>query len=619
MAQGFGAQLDDLLLRLHVGPRTPIQIETAPIQANRIQTSVDRQEFVSDFGETWARSDFTGGEGLDWAHRPNLTDRDDSRFWDSKGVRVARPSAGVRRELGLLSDTENILALAGAPQMAVLGSTLFVSDGTNVQVSTDPTGAAGWSVENPNAAEAAAAVAGLAVLGDQVYAALGANGVHRRDNAGTWAHYSGLTDAVGVWAAKGRVFVSTGESLYEVTDSAPTPVTALRTLPPGHTWVDVVDAGMILGAASDGYVYAWDTDDAGDLTLVEQTLFQHETPTCLGESQGSVFLGTVQGTIGRLWRAVLDDSGHLVGEVIREWQGAAPHGIAADREQVYTAVVEDGETHAWRYDVTEAAMFRHYVYADPGATELARVNGVLVAAVDGSGVWRPTSEFVAEGWLIGPLADFYSADVKLWVAASLDTGTLPDGTEATLWFTTDPDGLSDPDHSSWVRAMTANAQNPTGEEAPLANIAGRALAGMVRLSASADRLAEPTVQAFGFRAYLSEPDVVVTLPVNVSDIVAMPGRSPLRVPGRGAQVYQYLRDREGESALLQLFRPAETVRGVVASVGAQVPVLTRRGSQTAYALVQVRGRRVSLSGSAVDGTFGAGTFGSLMFGGASGG
>jgi hypothetical protein len=558
-AQGFDAQLDDLLLRLFVGPRTPIQREAAPAQANRVNTSVDREEFVSDFGEVFGRSDFTGGEGLDWAHRPNQGPRDRQRYWDAQGIDVGRPEPGRRRQLSLLRDVDQILESADvAPHMVAIGDTLFVTDGTQIQVGLDALGVTGWAAEDPNVAEGAQTVHMLAVFGDQLFAALGANGVHIRSSAGVWSHYSNLA-AVGVWVAKGRLFVSTGRALFEVSDADPNPAVALRTLAPGHAWVDVVDAGEIVGAGDDGYLYTWTVDELGALALAHQTLIQHEIPTCLGESQGQVFVGTRQGALGRLWKGGLSD-GQFAGEVVREWDNGAPTSIVADREQVYTTVVAGGETHAWRYDVVEGGLFRHFVYPAAGDTSLAVVDGTLFAAIDAAGVWRPAVEFVADGWLIGPLADFFSADIKLWVGAQIDAGLIPAGTSVELWYTTDPAGLSSPDHASWVRVRTLSSESEPTVEAPLASVEARALAGMIRLYATPARDAAPVVHAFGFRAYPSKSDVILTLPVNVSDVVALPGRAAIRVPGRGAEVQAALEAREGTATLLQVFRPPVVLR-----------------------------------------------------------
>ena len=84
-SQGFEANLDDLFLRFAVGPGRQMNINTAPLQAQAIQTSETPEDFQQEFGQIFSRTDFAGGGGLDKAHRRNAADTDFSRFWDSKG------------------------------------------------------------------------------------------------------------------------------------------------------------------------------------------------------------------------------------------------------------------------------------------------------------------------------------------------------------------------------------------------------------------------------------------------------------------------------------------------------------------------------------------------------
>ena len=87
-SQGFEANLDDLFLRFAVAPDRQMSINTAPLQAQAIQTSETPEDFQQEFGQIYSRTDFAGGSGLDKAHRRNAADTDFQRFWDSKGVDV---------------------------------------------------------------------------------------------------------------------------------------------------------------------------------------------------------------------------------------------------------------------------------------------------------------------------------------------------------------------------------------------------------------------------------------------------------------------------------------------------------------------------------------------------
>ena len=51
----------DLLLRLAVAPGRELSVTTAPLAAQQINTAQTPEEFRAEFGQTYARSDFTGG------------------------------------------------------------------------------------------------------------------------------------------------------------------------------------------------------------------------------------------------------------------------------------------------------------------------------------------------------------------------------------------------------------------------------------------------------------------------------------------------------------------------------------------------------------------------------
>ena len=87
-SQGFEANLDDLFLRFAVGPGRQMNINTAPLQAQAIQTSETPEDFQQEFGQIFSRTDFAGGSGLDKAHKRNAGPNDFQRYWDSKGIDV---------------------------------------------------------------------------------------------------------------------------------------------------------------------------------------------------------------------------------------------------------------------------------------------------------------------------------------------------------------------------------------------------------------------------------------------------------------------------------------------------------------------------------------------------
>lgn len=619
---GYDAAFGDRLFRLAVGPGRELTIRTAPLEAPRVNTASSPEESSPEFGLIYARSQFDGGEGLFRAHVEGAAP---NRYWDSKGITVSPPEPGEFPEFRLAKAMDEKRDSASVGQrLATDGESLWQTDATTIYRTDNPEAAAPTFVEdNPHLAETATTVGGLAILGDELYAALGANGIHRRDEAGAWAHWSDL-EATRVWSVKGRIVASDGAALYEVLSAGAAP-SALITLSSGDTWASVADGGShVLAAASDGYVYAFSTE-TGALVLAAQTLFEGEQPTAVGATQGVVGIGTQQGNIGRLWVGTLLESGQVANlQLLREWsEGTAvtqrtPSAIVGDRTSLYTAVAFGNDrVDVWRYELSSAGLSRHR--SIDGASGCSRgisfVKGSLWLAICSEGLYREEPTFVESGYLIGPLGDFFSATDKSWIGARLETGDIVDGMRASLYFTSDSDALNDDTSSSWVRLTTRDSGGDDPGEIAMSNVVARALAGMVRLEPSTDRTASPVGRAFSFRAYPSsgEGDVIVTLPVNVSDQIERRGMARRRVHGRGAQEYAALLAIEGRPTTLRIFTPKQelTVRGLVEEVATPIQAITHRGSTTMISQVRIRGRRTTGSGT----TSGVGTFGTYhLFG-----
>ena len=62
-SQGFEANLDDLFLRFAVAPDRQMSINTAPLQAQAIQTSETPEDFQQEIGQIYSRTHYTDGSG----------------------------------------------------------------------------------------------------------------------------------------------------------------------------------------------------------------------------------------------------------------------------------------------------------------------------------------------------------------------------------------------------------------------------------------------------------------------------------------------------------------------------------------------------------------------------
>lgn len=628
LAFGYGARLDDLYLRLDVDPKNPIDVVTAPLQAPVVNTTAEAEDFSNEFGQMFSRAQFSGGSGLAFAHlgstsrsafASRASDLDDSRFYDSEGISAVPPAPGEVAKITLLHPTVNIETSADTNlALGYDGTTLVMLEGSNGRATTDFSGTTpAFTTITPwnTGGDSAATVLDVTNIGTDLYFACGANGIHKRVVAGTLSSVS--TDAsVKVWGLKRQLLASNGVSL----DSVALPGgahTVLAVLPTGETWTDACDAGAaILAAGSDGAIYAFAFTAAGAaggiLELKAQTPMSiGESPTAVCFDGAAVFFATTEatstGTIGRFYRADLVSDFTLANAVLlRQWGDqtstvdCAPRAIRATRDAVLVGVQEpDGRCFLWRYDRATTGVTRHLGLGTGGiVVDLLTVAGRLFATVANAGLRRETiGAYEPDGWLIGPLADFFTANPKAWAGAILDCDPVTDGARARLLYTSDPDAISDPDSAAWVEIKNITSSNDA-TETPIVNLESRYLAGQVRLSAASDLADTPAVRSFSFRAYPGAGDLEVTLNVVCGDVVERRGRRPQRVTGLGDQVYESLKGREGTYGELELLRPRELLRGVIEQVGTRLTALTGTGAPLDVAVVKFRGRRVSLAGTA---------------------
>jgi len=215
---------------------------------------------------------------------------------------------------------------------------------------------------------------------------------------------------------------------------------------------------------------------------------------------------------------------------------------------------------------------------------------LFFALVQGTtgGVFLETSTYESEGFIVLSAADFFTAESKQFVGAEISTFTLPSNTSVELFYSTKFEALDDPNDGSFIKALDQAAG--TGDtEKQIAEIS-RYIVGKVVLK-SANGSNTPKLKSVQFRA-LARPELVVAqIPINISDRVERPGRKPIKVKGLGDTLYNTLRSKEGDSVTLELFDPAEIIRGVVERISYPINSNVERGSVTQYAIITVRGTR----------------------------
>ena len=120
---------------------------------------------------------------------------------------------------------------------------------------------------------------------------------------------------------------------------------------------------------------------------------------------------------------------------------------------------------------------------------------------------------------------------------------------------------------------------------------GRYIAGKIDITTD-DQSQSPSLLSFAIRGFQLVSDLVVDMPINISDQVERPNRKRLKINGQGELVYQALRNREGKNVQLEIFRPDTLLRGIIENVSSPIEEISARGSVTTYCLVRFRGSKV---------------------------
>lgn len=627
---GYSFRLGDLYLRGSVAPDRSLEITTAPLEAQKVNTATSSEDLRNEFGAIFSRTQFTGGEGLDFAHQRDLPEDAAARYWDSKHIDISNLDPNEPNRITLLPATANVEASTDTNlHLTYDGTGLNMGEGTTTRRSTDPL------VASPTFANestgAAVTVLDLTSLGVDLYAAQGANKIYKRTGGGTWAQLASAPTTQKVWAAKLLLLAATGTAgsvLSEISTSDGTE-TVRVTLPNGKAWLDVKDCGLaILACAEDGNVYAL-ANSAGTLTLQAQTpMPAGEVPYTVAFDGTFVFVATreatASGAIGRVYRMTLG-ANHVLGDatLLRQWgdQSAtidhAPRQMIRNRKGIVWGVYETGGAFLWRYDSATAGVSRHLDLGASGlVVDIISVGSRLFATVSGHGLRREqVGTYEQDGYLIGPLGDLFNASQKSWAGAMIDHETIASNTRIELYYTTDPSALSDPDATAWIRVKNI-AVGLDNEETRLRDVNARFLAGMVKLYADTDLDTSPVVRGFAFRSYPGPGDVEIVMAVNTSDLITRPGRRSIRSRGAGRDVYDALKGKEGRADDLEVLATGEVFRGVVKQVSTRIPDEVERGSASVVTMVTFRGRRVSSAGdSQSDAALSVGMLGVMFVGG----
>ncbi len=633
-AQGFEANLDDLFLRFAVGPGRQMQINTAPLQAQAIQTSETPEDFQQEFGQIYSRTNFSGGEGLDKAHRREGTPNDFSRFWDSKGIDVFHGDEDTGYNAHLLYDVEQKTLTFTDTNNYIAQTTngyLYITDDNDVYQSTDNGDT--WSVMSSTGITYK--IHGITSFGDDLFLVSGDGGTNKElfyydQSADTWTNESLGSSFTGyftgIWFSKGTLFVSgksdTAEFLWESSPFTKNfsgdfqDVNALTQTEPTHEFTDVIDAGaVVLAGNTDGNIYSLKLD-GGSWSLKGQTKLSFEEIHSLAATEGLVFIGTKgsQSQVGRFYSAEVTVADNLYvlanRQLIKQWDNGidqTPHSMFVTRDSVYMGVHESSTTtYLWRYFLPTAGIAR-----DIGITHASNTTSVVtgitqagttvpkfVFVSNGQGVYKELDTYVSTGYIVTALADFYTSEKKQWVGAKLNTNGVSAGT-VELATSTIPTDIDNIDSTTWENQITI-ASGVGGDEEVLELVNGRWITAKLTITTS-DTSQSPELLSFAIRGFQLVNDLVVDMPINISDQVERPFRKALRINGQGELIYQALRNKEGKNVQLEIYRPDTLLRGIIENVSSPIEEISPRGSVTQYCLVRFRGSKVIATSSSGQG------------------
>ena len=478
---GYDIRVDKLLLRAAITTNNPMTIQSSDVQAGQnINVKQNAEDFTSNLGRIYSRTNFSAGQGLDTAHRRDAQENDVHRFWDSQGVDVFQNNNDTSYNIHLLYTTDDKNVKGGSTPFSASNNYitqtnnghLWVTDAAALYKSTDYGDT--WVAQTTGATHN---FTGITSVGNRVFATT-ANTTTASQllewNGSSWnirttaqSSAGGLT---GIWFVKNTLIITgdDGEiervwsvSPFEQTwDSSDlTNASKIFSFEHTHSISQVVDAGaVVLAACTDGNIYSI-KDNAGTFILKGVTNIPFEEVHSITAVEGLVFFGTkdMANEVGRFYSseiAVADDLYVLANrQLIKEWdttgQDTTPKFMFASRDSVYVGIKESANvSYLWRYYLPTGGIARDLKTSAGGfITGITKSNNKFIICVANKDIYKETSTYESTGYLITPAADFFTAEAKQFVGAEVSTKELPDNTSVELLFS---NNFEDLDTSSFV-------------------------------------------------------------------------------------------------------------------------------------------------------------------------
>jgi len=467
---------------------------TIPLIRNQVDSQTEPGESSINSADLWPRVQTSWHKGAGQKFLDGV-DSDRARFRNSLGL-----DPWTRGQLRLLGSTASLVATSGT-HLAVLrvGLYLYFTDGITLKWALTPYSS--WTDAVILNGEGAATVSSIASDGFNVWAALGADGVHTTTRGATTStHYNALAATL-VGYVKGRLMAAVANVLYNVVASGAAPA-ALFTHPNSDfTWVGFGEGlGQIYAA---GY--------SGDKSLVYRTAVLADgtalaVPVVAGELPDGEIVRSIQGYLGFV--AVGTDLGFRL--ATQDSSGNLTFGPIVQTNTPVRAFEPQGRFiwFGWEnYDTTHTGLGRidltisnndgSPAYAsDLMAITQGQVSsiatesgGTRVFAVQGVGLFIESATLVASGTMQTGRLNYGIPDRKIALCICLNHKPLVAGDSVTIYL--------QPDDGGYVLIGTSNA---VGTSKPPQQLMPPELSAQ-QFEVQIVLAGSPTLQSVDFRSY----------------------------------------------------------------------------------------------------------------------
>lgn len=503
--------------------------QTLQLRPTRQDTGLNSDEVRPESGDIFSQSDFRGGMGQTRYHVKG-SDEAKTRYYFSKGFDISQEGKLRHARAFEIGTTVHDTVLA----LSVHNNTLFAVANPDAlpgayrvirhSGSFPPT----WTEENPYAGEAVTGTPGpqsLVSSDYNMYLALGTNGIHRRDLAGTWTHYSDANVNMLAYAKERLIGAKDdGGGLYEITTSGVAPA-PFDTLPAGYTARSIFTLGAYIYVVATmplvygrGRIYHYGLNSAG--TALERkgtTEFPAGDTPYHGVGYLNVALvttyrlaeaGGAAAYVTALYRAVPDENGFL--SYVLEAESRTPSaGVGQD----FPGPMVSGGSEvsiAWndtndsfqgiaRYDLVRGGLsLQGAVRRETWATQFYDASiyrGQRILGDNNDLYYENLNKYEQTATLITSMADWNNAGLKSWTDIQISHKPLPIGASVAVYYTT-----VHPDENNWTLAGTSNIAGSTGAKFAISGVVARTFALKFVSTRGTDVNTAPEISGYSVRS-----------------------------------------------------------------------------------------------------------------------